>query len=68
MTIGWDIEKLRSNYLFETRRSMVWHRVAARLYMELHPETDFEDIIFKLDPLFSKMNDDEMWQIVEVDR
>ena len=61
-----EIEKVRANYLFEVRAKMVWHRVAARLYMELHPETDFDDIVLKLDPLFLKMNDDEMWQIVEL--
>ena len=61
-----EIEKLRTNYLFEARCHVVWHRVAARLYVELHPETDFDDIVLKLDPLFTKMNNDEMWQIVEL--
>jgi len=59
-------EKLTANYLFAIHEKMIWQRVAARLYMELHPEIDFDHILLKLDVLFQKMNDDDTWQLVEV--
>jgi hypothetical protein len=61
-----EYTKLWNNYIFTIREKMIWHRVAARLYMELHPEVKFEDVVLKMDYLYTLMNDDETWKDVEI--
>lgn len=61
-----EYTKLSNNYIFAIRDKMIWHRVAARLYMQLHPEVEFNDVVLKMDHLYLLMNDDETWKDVKI--
>lgn len=63
-----EYTKLCNNYIFTIREKMIWHRVAARLYMQLHPETDLDDVVLKMDYLFLLMNDDDNWKTAEINK
>ena len=61
-----EYTKLSNNYILAIHDKMIWQRVAARLYMQLHPEVEFNDVVLKMDYLYLLMNDDETWKDVEI--
>jgi hypothetical protein len=51
-----EIVNDKSELELQNLRAWTWQRVAARLYMELHPETSYDRVMFNLHMMFLQIH------------